>query len=72
MGDILVDYIKGGVAEEATKAVEASVDDQALGILDLALSTGFLEGAVILAGGPAALVVGVRFLKKWRNGKTSS
>ena len=72
MGDILEDYIKGAVVEEANKAVEASVDEQAMGILDLALSTGFLEGAVILAGGPAALVVGIRVFKKWRHGKTTS
>jgi hypothetical protein len=49
---------------EPPQAVE--VEDLALGLFDLALSTGFAEAAVVLAGGPVALVMGVKFLKQWR------
>ena len=63
---IVEDEVTEIVIEEVTDTPEAvAVEDIALGLFDLALSTGFAEAAVVLAGGPVALVMGVKMLKKW-------
>jgi len=78
MEDVLLDYIKEGaektLIEKATDAVteelvaktELALEDQALGILDLALESGFAEGAVALLGTPFAIVLGIKALKRYR------
>ena len=72
---LLTSIVEEEVAETVVEAVSDStssadstvaVEDMALGLFDLALSTGFAEAAVVLAGGPVALVMGVKMLKKWR------
>ena len=85
MEDVLLDYIKAGaektLIEKATDAVtedlvaktELVLEDQALGILDLALESGFAEGAVALLGAPFAIVLGIKALKRYRqNAKKTS
>ena len=79
MEEIFSNLLSSIVEEEVTeKVVEVvsdsavptasviEVEDIALGLFDLALSTGFAEAAIILGGGPVALVMGVKMLKKWR------
>lgn len=78
MEDVLINYIKEGaekaVTEKITDAVtdelvaqtELALEDQALGVLDLALESGFAEGAVALLGAPFAIVLGIKALKRYR------
>lgn len=57
----------------ATTAVEASVEDLALDTLDILLDTGAAEGIAALFGAPVAVVIGLRFLKKYRaKGKSNA
>ena len=63
--DEVVETVVDSVSPEAVVS-EIATEDIALGLFDLALSTGFAEAAVVLAGGPVALVMGVKMLKKYR------
>lgn len=63
--DEVVETVGDSVSSEAVVS-EMATEEIALGLFDLALSTGFAEAAVVLAGGPVALVMGVKMLKKWR------
>lgn len=63
--DEVVETVVDSVSPEAAVS-EIATEDIALGLFDLALSTGFAEAAVVLAGGPVALVMGVKMLKKYR------
>ena len=75
MEDLFKNLISSMVEEKAvstvvesipSEALEMGTEDIALGLFDLALSTGFAEAAIVLAGGPVALVMGVKMLKKFR------
>jgi hypothetical protein len=77
MEDLFKSLISSAIEDEVLETVvdfvspeavvsEIATEEIALGLFDLALSTGFAEAAVVLAGGPVALVMGVKMLKKYR------
>jgi hypothetical protein len=67
IGSVIEEKAVSTVVESIpSEAAEMATEDIALGLFDLALSTGFAEAAVVLAGGPVALVMGVKMLKKYR------
>jgi hypothetical protein len=51
---------------EETVAETGMADNLALDTLDLLLDTGAAEGIAALFGAPVAVVIGLRFLKKYR------
>ena len=58
---------------EETVAETGMADNLALDTLDVLLDTGAAEGIAALFGAPVAVVIGLRFLKKYRaKGKTNA
>ena len=51
---------------EETVAETGMADNLALDTLDILLTTGAAEGIAALFGAPVAVVIGLRFLKKYR------
>lgn len=51
---------------EETVAETGMADNLALDTLDVLLDTGAAEGIAALFGAPVAVVIGLRFLKKYR------
>lgn len=51
---------------EETVAETGMADNIALDTLDILLDTGAAEGIAALLGAPVAVVIGLRFLKKYR------
>ena len=58
---------------EETVAETGMADNIALDTLDILLDTGAAEGIAALFGAPVAVVIGLRFLKKYRaKGKSNA
>ena len=57
---VVLDTVEGTVAETGM------ADNIALDTLDILLDTGAAEGIAALLGAPVAVVIGLRFLKKYR------
>ena len=58
---------------EETVAETGMADNLALDTLDVLLDTGAAEGIAALFGAPVAVVIGLRFLKKYRaKGKSNA
>lgn len=58
---------------EETVAETGMADNLALDTLDVLLHTGAAEGIAALFGAPVAVVIGLRFLKKYRaKGKSNA
>ena len=58
---VVLDTVEGTVAETGM------ADNIALDTLDILLDTGAAEGIAALLGAPVAVVIGLRFLKKYRS-----